>query len=468
MASSSNPSSSALPHHSSPSLSLVLATPSENHAQTLANSAEWSGPLNQETYMRREAHLLDQDLTRDGGLRAWVLIDTSTAKPASSSTEGGKTEGDAEKRGRILCGCETLRKRALVRERDGTVKEVVAYGVCSVFCREEYRGRGYAGRMMEELGRKLETMGSDQHDPETNLKEKPLFSVLYSDIGKHFYAARGWKAFPSTHIALPVPRAVSELLRDRTDILPKADLLSPADLPELCALDTSILHSRLSSLPLPKTTISLLPDHATIAWHHAREDFFARNLCHQEAPEAKGALVRFDRPFIASSVTTEEFRKARIWCYFHRVWTSTPDDPKDPNTLYVLRFASDNAAIAAKLQAAATSAPATAADTNDPADKALLLALQALLEAARFQAFDWQMRQVKIWSPPDIVVQAASRLLETEYGTEGVKSVAQVVRRKEDSIASLRWFGEGGEKDEEEGGGEMQVEWWGNEKFGWC
>ena len=36
-----------------------------------------------------------------------------------------------------------------------------------------------------------------------------LFSVLWSDIGKEFYAARGWQPFPSSHVALPVKASVA-------------------------------------------------------------------------------------------------------------------------------------------------------------------------------------------------------------------------------------------------------------------
>lgn len=107
--------------------------------------------------MRREQYLADQDLTRNGGITWWVLVDTAVSPR------------------RVLCGCETLRKKAFVA-RDGKVEEVVCHGIGSVFCPPENRGRGYAGRMMKELGRKLRTWQAE---------ERPcLFSVLYSDIGK--------------------------------------------------------------------------------------------------------------------------------------------------------------------------------------------------------------------------------------------------------------------------------------------
>ena len=53
----------------------------------------------------------------------------------------------------------------------------VSHGIGSVFCNPEYRGRGYAQRMMAELGKKLDTWNQGQGT-------KTYFTVLYSDIGK--------------------------------------------------------------------------------------------------------------------------------------------------------------------------------------------------------------------------------------------------------------------------------------------
>ncbi len=76
----------------------------------------------------------------------------------------------------ILGSCESFRKRALVA-RAGKLEDVISHGIGSVFCNPEYRGRGYAQRMIEELGKKLDTW--NQKDG-----KKTDFTVLYSDIGK--------------------------------------------------------------------------------------------------------------------------------------------------------------------------------------------------------------------------------------------------------------------------------------------
>ena len=122
-------------------------------------------------YLARERHLAEQALTKDGGITYWVLVESGADTTTSSAAPR-----------RILAGCETLRKRGIVarRKRDSTeggrVEETVAYGVGSVYCPDEYRGRGYAGRMMDELGKVLRTWQAE---------EKGVgFSVLFSDIGQ--------------------------------------------------------------------------------------------------------------------------------------------------------------------------------------------------------------------------------------------------------------------------------------------
>ena len=151
----------SLPDRTSSEVFLVVASPEEIIAQQQANSEEWRGALTLPAYLRREEVLVDQTLTRDGGLTAWSLVYQPT--------------GSDEKDRQVLCGCETIKKRALVASGN-TVEAVTAHGVCSVFCPPKYRGKGYAGRMMAGLGEKLRTWQSNGQDN--------LFSVLYSDIGK--------------------------------------------------------------------------------------------------------------------------------------------------------------------------------------------------------------------------------------------------------------------------------------------
>jgi hypothetical protein len=150
-----------LPDGDSPDLDLVLATREELIQCALLNFKSWAGPLTIDAYIKREEHLWEQEASKNGGLSSWILVD----------------KNDTKKPRTILAACESLRKRALVAKKGGQVQDVLAYGIGSVFCREEYRGKGYALRMMAEIRKKLE-FWQRQND----LPNK--FTVLYSDIGK--------------------------------------------------------------------------------------------------------------------------------------------------------------------------------------------------------------------------------------------------------------------------------------------
>jgi hypothetical protein len=149
--------SAQLPDAKSSNIELTQPTHEEAVEQTRLNSTEWKGALSLSAYLGREEHLGKQKLIRDGGLTSWALV-TKDATPRA-----------------VLSSCETIRKKALVVQ-NGQIKEVICHGVASVFCPPEYRGKGYAGRMIGDLGEKLHDWQTDDQDC--------LFSVLYSDIGK--------------------------------------------------------------------------------------------------------------------------------------------------------------------------------------------------------------------------------------------------------------------------------------------
>lgn len=137
------------------------------------NGEAWSGPLSPEAYLRRESHLCQQTLTREGGLTFWVLVDPV---PAASS-----------KPRRILASCETLRKKAWVTyptdEEKSSVTEVICHSVGSVFTPPPLRGHGYAGCMIDQLGKALSTWQASD-SPVREHQVPVAASVLFSDIGK--------------------------------------------------------------------------------------------------------------------------------------------------------------------------------------------------------------------------------------------------------------------------------------------
>lgn len=204
-------------------------------------------------------------------------------------------------------------------------------------------------------------------------------------------------------------------------------LLAASDLSDLCKADEQSLRSRLAKIN--KLAIAVVPDAATLAWHHAREEFIAKEVFNRD-PEIKGVIVG-----------TEPGKRA--WCIWTRVWTNPDED--DGNTLHILRLVVEDG-----LHSASNDfSPATEAKTSEVQSSPAVPAIAALFAAAQKQAAEWDMEVVEFWNPNSIAL-AAARTLD-----EGAK----VHVRDKASICSLRWYGE-------EDGQELQ--WVCNEKYGWC
>ena len=146
-----------LPNSDSMDIELVHPTEDEKVSQWISNGSSWKGALSSDVYLRRERYLAKQNLTKSGGITYWFLVDTSKQPRL------------------VLCGCETIRKRALVAQA-GTLEDAISHGIGSVFCPSAMRRRGYAARMLKELGQKI-------HKWQTGVRPC-WFTVLYSDIGK--------------------------------------------------------------------------------------------------------------------------------------------------------------------------------------------------------------------------------------------------------------------------------------------
>lgn len=384
-----------LPDKNSADIRLVNPTDEELLAQQSANSCEWRGALSLEAYLRREIHLMNQLSTKDGGLAFWVLVH----------------QPQGESRRQVLCGCETYRKKALV-SLNGKVEEVVAHGVGSVFCPPKYRGRGYAGRMMADLGKRLQSWQSEAG-------KRVLFSVLYSDIGKQYYARNGWQAFPSSHISLPVSRSSSQ---GKLTV----KMLRSEDLPEMCAMDEDLIRRRMTKpRNMDRSEVALIPDYPAIQIHHAREEFLTKELF-DRYPDIKGAVV--GEP------------GNRVWCYWNRVYPNPQED--SPNTMHILRLVVED-------ENFSDFASARAEDVSSVKDSPTVEAIAALLDAAQAEASRWEMKEVQIWNPTTTTLAAAQRLDHT----------ASVEHRETSSIAALRWYGEGSWEG---------LDWICNEKYGWC
>ncbi|RDL30399.1 Uncharacterized protein BP5553_10277 [Venustampulla echinocandica] len=397
-----------LPRASSAALTLVHPTLAEKKHTWTLNSQSWGTALAVDDYLERESYLASIPATRDGGVTHWILTD-STA-PAESRP--------------VLACCESLRRRAVISLPGSPTKEVITHGIGSVFCPPAYRGRGYASRMLALLAPILKTWQKEEGEC--------YFSILYSDIGKKYYAGLGWDVFPSAHISLPALAApvtngvttngTNGVTVNGTNGVHKtkagARTLTPAEIAPLCALDEQYIGTAVQSTAkhMNKPAVALLADYSTMEWHHLREDFMCDKLFQGKVPTIKGAISSGDKG-------------SRIWTIFTRSFYGPLQDPKSGNVLHLLRLVMEDEQ-----------------DTEENAQK-----LKSVLEVAQREAGTWGLAAVEMWN----VSPVGKALLERT----GLEHKAE--EREEESICSLMWYGPGK-------GGVEGVEWVANEKFGWC
>lgn len=380
-------STDSLPEASSPHLILTVATPLERERIWSLTHRQWGGLLSHEAYLEREAYLRTVPLEKDGGITHWLLTD-STLPPDQRP---------------ILSSCDTYRKRALSCTPSGQVTDGIAHGIGAVFTDPQYRGKGYASRMLKELGSIL----SDWQAGEGG---KPLFSVLYSDIGKSFYAKSGWAAFPSSHLAFPqVPGASTGLEPQNGYAAAEAKPIGYHELAELCAVDEGLLREALPrrAAQTAQTAVALLPDLDSALWHLMREDFIAKQVFGR-TPAVKGAVYGE--------------KGKRVWAVWTRGYYG------EVGTLNILRLVVED-----------ESAP----------DEHNAQGIKAVVQVAQAEAAEWRCREVQTWNPDERL-----RGLVEKSGLQ-----FEAVDRDADSIASLMWYGKGRTED---------IDWFYNEKYGWC
>ncbi|KAK4188280.1 hypothetical protein QBC35DRAFT_496733 [Podospora australis] len=389
----------SLPDASSPSFILTNPTPEELTKVFTLSHPKWGNALSLKDYLARERYLTTVPLSKDGGITHWILT-------LSSISPGEERP--------ILSSCESIRKRAFYTE-NGKVKEGVAHGIASVFTDPTYRGKGYASRMMRELGKRLErwqVLGKDDQGREEG-KERSVASVLYSDIGKSFYAKHGWRAYESGHVSFKPLGQTSQNGEKKTQGVKE---IGYHELAELCAVDERLLKKQLEGLAAQdgkRRYVALVPELDQLLWHMMREDFMTKHIF-GKTPAVKGAVAG-------------EVGK-RVWALWMRGYYGGKETTEG-NTLHILRVVME--------------------DEENTLEKELAEGLKAIVRIAQREAAEWRSEDVQMWNPG----QKLKKVLELS----GIEEYAFVERDKE-SIASLMWYGEG----------EEEVDWVANEKYAWC
>lgn len=189
------------------------------------------------------------------------------------------------------------------------------------------------------------------------------------------------------------------------------------DLPQLCQDDEAMARKSMTSLPPGKTQMIIVPDVDHMLWHISKEEFACQKIF-GSVPRSKGAIAGE--------------RGCRIWALWAHRYYGHPNSSPEDNTLYILRFVVED---------------------QEPTPEQLesqVQYLKAVLQAVQAEAAKWGLRCVKLWHPIPLVQQLLERS-RLEH---------RQVEREEDSIASLKWFGDGG-------GREDDIEWVACERYAW-
>ncbi|KAI1127596.1 hypothetical protein F5Y10DRAFT_242569 [Nemania abortiva] len=378
---------------------LYLSQPTlEECIQVWANTAtSWKDSLTIPLYVAEAWYLTTVPLAKDEGMTTWVLVN---------------------KERQVFCSCESFRKRSLISDEKGNVEEGLVHGIASVFCPSKFRGRGYGTRHMKELAKVLRGWQSEYG--------KSIGSVLYSDIGKEYYAKSGW---------LPNPRNGHFVLAPVW--MEKHALAQPVAEPELealCLRDEAMVYKAMATPSTVRKRVVILPDLDHMLWHIRKEDF-ATNYIFGETPQAKGAIA--GNP------------GKQVWAVWVHRYYEHPDhldeEGKDENILYILRLVVEGDDTANKPHESLLPL-----DTDAYVEQAL--ALKAVLQAAQAEAAEWRLDCVNLWEPSPLV-----RSLIEESDLD-----ATWIERQESSVACALWFGE-----DDDGVDEAPV-WINNEHYAWC
>ncbi|TAQ87794.1 hypothetical protein B7494_g3895 [Chlorociboria aeruginascens] len=392
--SSPTPSIENLPSSHSSNIHITQPTLSECEKISTLTWHSWGDALTLPQYLQEARYLNDIPLAKDGGLTAWILT-------TKDSTPNERL---------IFSSCETYRKRAFVSDGKENVKEETIHAIASVFCNPEYRGRGYASRMLKELGSILK---------EWQIEEgmKCMGSMLYSDLGKNFYAKLGWDPMKhNIHLEFSPSQDAKPLgVREILD----------GDLEELCRDDEIMVREEMVGILDSRTRVMIVPNVDHMRWHHGKEEFASEKLF-RKIPYVKGAVVG-----------EPGNRTWAIWTHRFYEMPKNAASPTCENSLYILRLVVENKSVCLS--------------NDETALQSKVSQLKDILQSARVEAAQWNLPHIKLWSPAPFI----------EDLIEKGRIPYRKVDRENDSITSILWY-------REENSNQDLPELIGDEKYAWC
>lgn len=133
----------------------------------LRNHVEWGGGMT-----------IDQYLLREKGCR--VRLTSESTRMTNWALQVKNDRGEWE----IVSACETQRRQAYLKVKGQPVETTINQSIGAVFTAEQYRGKGYAAKMLEAVTKVLKTWQLPE-----NLSEEAkdhVLLTLWSDVGDYY------------------------------------------------------------------------------------------------------------------------------------------------------------------------------------------------------------------------------------------------------------------------------------------
>lgn len=259
-----------------------------SHSQ---NYIEWGrGGLSLKNYLKREQHLCNQTISRGGNSKYWTYEVFVPNQTSSDPTDGKWVS--------VSC-CESLTRPALYKVAGKPVRTTVIHAIGAVFTPAEYRGKGYAKKLVDYVSKMFDqrhgVFGPLYDQLESDLDFQNSSSALWSDVGR-YYEFFGYKKSSNMELVIHLPKEHSQN-NDRGE---HVSWLTEDDVRKLGELDTRQFTRALDYLVeqdgVPRTAIT--PSWEVHEMTHARAHFVAPLLRRDQVASGVGldrdALVGVD------------------------------------------------------------------------------------------------------------------------------------------------------------------------------
>ncbi|KAK7441743.1 hypothetical protein VKT23_016406 [Stygiomarasmius scandens] len=365
-------------NHDLTSLSLFLATPSQETESRRRTYRVWGNGMTEDEYIQRDEECAQSLCGRDGKFKTWILAPRDDPQTLD-----------------FKCSCETFQRTGVVyRGHSSTSTEVPCYSIASVFTPTQHRKKGYARHMMRLLHWVLspESYSSPTTFPKvwglppSHIRGDAQFSVLYSDVGD-FYASCG----PNPSEDGWIIRGANSVIWNMDQVPDFADLelpsmtnwkwLSESDLQKLILQDSNLIQLET---PTKTTSFSFLPSGGVEAFQRERQKIFWEK---ENPPIEKWGVIYEPESDICPTTAFA------TWMFELK--------PSAPRALIVTRFRIDPA--------------------NDVQIRELF---RLVLKTAKYH----NVAKVEIWDVPNTIIEALTCL--------GGQSV-----EREEHLPAFKWYG---------------------------